>query len=299
MNSIKTILKRMLFPPTVLLALILPTAVAALTYTSLFCPPDSVAAIASYVLSAYALTLLCLRLPRAVRLVTRLKKENKYAKRYFGDTRLRVNLSLAASLIFNISYAAFQLCLGIYHRSLWYCSMTAYYFSLALMRFFLVRHSTRHRPGERMHDELNRYGLCGGILLAMNLALSVIIFIIVFEGRSVKHSEITTIALAAYTFFTFAKAIVNVIRYRKYASPVFSASKAISLAAACVSMLTLESSMLATFGDELPGTTRFLFLGLSGAAVSIFIISMAIYMMIKSRKGSKDERKNGTKRQKL
>jgi len=75
------------------------------------------------------------------------------------------------------------------------------------------------------------------------------------------------------------------VKYRKFNSPVYSASKAISLAAACVSMLTLESTMLTTFNDgTMDELTRRLFLGLSGGVISVFIIVMAIYMIVQSNK---------------
>ena len=91
---------------------------------------------------------------------------------------------------------------------------------------------------------------------------------------------ITTIAMAAYTFVAFAFAIVNVVKYRKYNSPAFSASKAISLASALVSMLTLESTMLTTFSD---GTMTALgekwMLGATGGAISAAIVAMAVYII--------------------
>ena len=107
----------------------------------------------------------------------------------------------------------------------------------------------------------------------------------IYENRAVRHNEITTIAMAAYTFTTLTLAIVNVIRYRKFNSPALSAAKAISLAAACVSMLTLENTMLTTFSGETttPETIR-LFLALSGGAVSIFIIAMAVCMIVQANR---------------
>jgi hypothetical protein len=53
---------------------------------------------------------------------------------------------------------------------------------------------------------------------------------------------ITTIAMAAFTFSTFIIAIINLVRYKKYKSPVYSAIKIVSFIAGCVSMLTLETT---------------------------------------------------------
>ena len=108
---------------------------------------------------------------------------------------------------------------------------------------------------------------------------------------------ITAIAMAAYTFTAFTVAIVNVVKYRKYSSPVFSASKAISLAAALVSMLTLGSTMLTTFRDgTMTEMGEKLMLGSIGGGVSILIVATAIYMIVTGTRKIKQldsEVKNG------
>lgn len=158
------------------------------------------------------------------------------------------------------------------------------------MRFFLVCHTRRHNPGERIREELIKYRICGCVFLLMNLALSVMVFFMVYWNRTSHHHEITTIALATYTFITFTMAIINMVKYKKYNSPVYSASKAISLAAACVSMLTLESTMLTTFGNgNIDTLTRKILLGSTGGVVSAFIIVMAIYMIVESSKKLNNE----------
>ena len=94
--------------------------------------------------------------------------------------------------------------------------------------------------------------------------------------------------MAAYTFFAFTIAMVNMVKYRKFNSPVYSASKAINMAAACVSMLTLESTMLTTFGgEEMDALTRKIMLGLSGGVISVVIVAMAVYMIVQSNKKMK------------
>ena len=100
---------------------------------------------------------------------------------------------------------------------------------------------------------------------------------------------ITAIAMAAYTFTAFTVAIVNVVKYKKYNSPVFSASKAISLAAALVSMLTLESTMLTAFGNEtMDAATQKIMLGVTGGVVLICIIIMAIHMITRASRQLKE-----------
>lgn len=281
----KKILTAMLFPHTAVAAVLMPVSAAALVYAMLNLSDTDPIRIGAYVLAFYTLTIWCARVPQLVKFAKSFKNENKYARRWFGDPRLRVNTSLVGSCAWNMAYAVFQLVLGVLNGSLWYYALAVYYLALAAMRLFLVRHSTRHLPGERMRDELVRYRACGVVFLAVNVALSVMIFYMIYGERAGGRNEIVVIANAAYAFFTLTKAIVNVIKYRKYNSPVFSASKAISLASACVSMLTLEDGMLAAFGEEMAELSRIIFMTASGAAVSIFIVAMAVYMLVQgSRK---------------
>lgn len=281
----KKIGKSLLFPHIAIMIILLPVATVFLVYSMVFIGTESVIAIISYVLSAYTLTIWCFKIPYIINFVKVFKNENKYARRWLEDTRLRINITLYGSLMWNTAYAVFQLWLGFYHSSFWFYSMAGYYISLAVMRFFLVRHTRKHKPGEKMYAELLRYRFCGIVFLIMNMAVSLMIFFMVYWNRTFHHHEITTIAMATYTFTTLTFAIINIVKYRKYNSPVYSASKAISLASACVSMITLESTMLTTFGDEkLDLLTRKILLGVSGGVISVFIIAMAIYMIVQSTK---------------
>ena len=286
--------KALLFPHIAIMIVLVPIATVLLVASMVFVGNDTPIAYISYVLAAYTLTVWCIRIPSLIKFFKTFKDENRYARKWQEDTRLRVNVSLYGSFFWNIAYALFQLWLGFYHHTFWFYSLGAYYICLALMRFFLLLHTRRYAPGEKMKTELVRYRTCGWVFLAMNLALTVIVFFMVYWNRTFNHHEITTIAMAAYTFVTLTVAIVNIVKYRKYNSPVFSAAKAISLAAALVSMLTLESTMLTAFSDSTMSVSeQKLMLGLTGAAISAVIVAMAIYMIVKGTKKLKAEVENG------
>ena len=281
----KKIGKAILFPHIAIAIILVPIATVLLVGSMVFVGTESAIAYISYVLSAYTLTVWCCKIPYLIKFFKAFKNENKYARRLQDDARLRVNISLYGSLAWNALYGIFQLWLGFYHHTFWFYSLGAYYICLAIMRFFLVRHTRKYAPGERMQTELVKYRACGWIFLIMNLALALIIFFMVYFNRTFEHHMITAIAMAAYTFTAFTVAIVNVVKYRKYNSPVFSASKAISFAAACVSMLTLTSTLLTTFSDGTMGQAeQKMMLGSVGVAVSMVIVTMAIYMIVTGTK---------------
>lgn len=277
--------RALLFPHIAILLFLTPVSIAFLVASMVTFGSESPIAIVSYVLAAYTLTAWCARAPRLYSAFKHFKAESRLARIWQSDERLRVKASLYGALAGNTAYALFQLWLGVYHRSFWFYSFAAYYILLAAMRASLALHTRAYRAGERLKDELVKYRTCGWVLLSMNLALSIIVFFMVYWNRTFVHHEITTIAMAAYTFTSFSFAIVNIVKYRKYNSPVYSASKSISLAAACVSMLTLESTMLTTWGQGESDGFRRIMLASTGAAIAIFFVVMAIYMIAQGSKG--------------
>jgi len=279
----KKIGKRILFPHGGVIAALIPAAAALLVWSFIREDTASPVSIASYALSFYALVVLCLRVPEIIRWVQRFRRENPYYLRYTADVRLRMSVSLLRACLFNAAYAVFQLCLGIKHASVWFYAMAGYYLILGLMRLMLINHVRKYRPGQNMAREWRKYRLCGACLLTVNFALAIFILYFVFRIREFRHHEITTIAMAAYTFLSFTIAVTNVIRYRKYASPVYSAAKAVSLVSASVSMLTLENALLTAFGQNNPVMFHRIMLGLSGAAVIALVQGIAVYMILRAR----------------
>ena len=295
--DLKKLGKALLFPHIAIMILLIPVSGVLLVGSMVFIGTESVIAIVSYVISAYTLTVWCFKIPYLIDFFKTFKNENKYVRKWREDARLRVNVSLYGSLAWNALYGVFQLWLGFYHHTFWFYSLGAYYICLGVMRFFLARHTARYAPGERLQTELKKYRACGIVFFVMNLALALIIFFMVYWNRTFEHHMITAIAMAAYTFTALTTAIINVIKYRRYNSPVFSASKVISLAAALVSILTLESTMLTTFGDgTMTVAAQKWMLGATGGTISVLIVATAIYMIVvgtKKLKQLKTEVENG------
>ncbi|MBQ9134591.1 MAG: hypothetical protein IJX66_00695 [Lachnospiraceae bacterium] len=291
MKTFKKILFKLLFPHIAIVIILIPIATALLTYTFAFGSTNELIAYVSYFLSAYALTVVCTRAPKIFRTLRRIKTENKYINLYVTDVHLRVKISLYCSLSINVLYALLQLLSGIHYHSGWFYALSGYYALLILMRFFLLRDTLKSDLGKNRLSEWKRYRFCGFILLVAHSALTVIVAYIVWLNRGFTHNEILTIAMAAYTFFSMTTAIINVIKYRRYESPVMSAAKAISLAAALISMLSLETAMLTAFGEGNDPTFRLIMTGTTGSAVCLLVLTLAIYMIIHATKEIKKVKK--------
>lgn len=287
MERLKKIVNKLLFPHMALVLVLFPVSMALLICSMIFFGTESVLSYVSYMFSFYSLTIVCLRIPQIIEFIKKYKNSNKLLVRYQNDINFRINLSLYLSLVLNIAYSIFQLCLGLYHKSFWFISMSVYYVLLSLVRFYLVNHTKKNKPGEDLLIEYKRYNICGWVMLLMNLIVTAIIFFIIHFDRTFYHHQITTIALAAYTFLTFSLSIYNFIKYRKFNSPVYSAAKSINLVAACVSMMTLTTTMLTTFGGENVVEYKKLLLTMVGVVVSLFILAISIQIIIFTSKNLK------------
>lgn len=273
-----------LYPHLAIIICLLPISVIFLVLSLIYLSPESIVAIISYLLAFYVLFTICFRIPRIIKFFKEIKNTNKYVNRWFTDVHLRMNVSLYSSLIWNVLFAIFQLVLGFYYKSFWFYSMFVYYILLGVMRFFLVKHTSKFKANEQEEIELKKFIYSGWLLLIMNLALTVIVFFIVYLKKTFEHHMITTIAMATYTFFTFTFAIINIVKYRKYKSPVYTSAKIISLIAGLVSMLTLETTMLNTFGFNENPLFKQIMLSITGIAITGFALVFAIIMIVKGHK---------------
>lgn len=292
MEKFKKILLKILYPHIVVVLLCVISSITLVICSLIMLGITHPLTIFSYALSSYTLIIVCLRIPNIIKGIKRLKTENQYIFKWRTDNHLRIKVGLILSFVFNTIYAIFQFGIGLYHGSFWFYSISIYYLLLAIMRLILMKHIFKNEVNEKPKTELIKYCVCGWLMLVLNLALSLIIFFMVYWNRSFVHHEITTIALAGYTFLSFTFAVINYVKYKKLKSPVYSAAKAISLTSACVSIITLEATMLTAFGSTLEIGIRKILLGVTGAIVWVFVILLAINIIVHGMMQLKQIKKN-------
>ncbi len=287
MGTFKKILKRLFFLPplgTILTALFgfgLVLAVA------IFHIENSIVRYVSYFSSAYALAVTCAGLryvkPAAAAVKSRVAshplteklRATRLGGKYLSDVRFRAGVSLYRGFFINLLYIVVKFVSGIVYRSMWFIALAVYYILLAVMRFLLARRLNVQDEAA----ELRRYRLCGIMLLFMNQALAGIVVFMVRQNRGFDYPGLLIYAMAAYAFYAVTIAIINIVKTRKHKSPILSAAKAINLVAALVSILSLETAMLAQFGGDDNPLFRQVMTGATGGGVCTIVIAMAVYMI--------------------
>lgn len=285
MNKWKHIITKILYPPVWMMILFAVVSAVALSAVFIKGWEESPVAYVVYVLSFYTLTVLCLFLaivlPKRYKEMKQMVYDHPLGNRYMTDASFKVRLSLITALTINLLYSAFKLVTGIYYSSLWIGAIAVYYILLSVMRFVLLRHMDKKQDAG-MIAEYRSYRVTAILMMLINLTLSGIVLNMIVKNESAQYSDIYVITSATYTFYTLTVSIVDLVKYRKYKSPVMSASKAIRFAAAVVSLLSLEASMLVQFGDD--EAFRRLMLALTGAAVCVIVLSMSVYMIVHATK---------------
>ena len=241
-----------------------------------------------YVLAFYTLSVVCIAcyktLPGYYKTAKSKVYENKYANRYLTDVKYKTHINLYRSLIINLIYVAVNAVSAFCYGTWWFALFALYYAILAIMRFLLVRYVGKNQIGVSRLKELRRSRLCACILMTVNLALSGAVLMMVYHHRGFEYQGFLIYVMALYTFYVTTAAIIDLVKYRKYNSPVMEVSTVIKLAAALVSMLSLETAMFSQFGSDMTPENQRLMIMLTGAGISIVVVTMAIYTIVRSTK---------------
>ena len=215
----------------------------------------------------------------AVSLLSRTKTGEKLV----SSRRYRVILSAAVAFVFNLLYALYHCVIGVLNLSLWFIAMCAFYGILATMRFSAVLCERNQHRSPSDDTEIFVMKLSGILLVTLGVVLAAVNYISLSQNIAVKYGEITMITIAAYTFTKITMAIVRAVKQRRDPSPLLRTIRNIGYAEVSASILTLQRSMLVSFGGMDDRQAR-LMNSLTGAAVCLFVLMLGLSMTAKSRR---------------
>lgn len=203
------------------------------------------------------------------------------AVQYKQDRIFRASVNLQLVMVLNYLYAAYNLLTALQSGSVWLLSLGIYTLMLAIVRtdLTLSHHRGRKLPADALPRHESRcYRRVAWSLLALNVPIGGLTLLMV-SGQSVSALPGHLIYLSAlYTFVMMFLAISNLIRFRKFGSPILSAAKVLSLVAALLSLLTLQSALIDRFSTA-QGSFRLMMTRLTGSAVYASVLIIAVWML--------------------
>lgn len=286
--DLKKIGKKLLFPP--IWVMIILTFISAVTLVYIFVKglEKSFVAYVFYVVAFYTLSVLCIFfsmvLPKKYKYIKAKIYGHPIGNRYMTDAVFRTHVSLYLSLGINLLYVGINILFFWFNGSMWFVVLAGYYMILSVIRFLLARYVVKTGIGKNRLGELKRTKLCSFILLTLNFVLSGTVLMILYRNKGFSYGGVLIYVVAGYTFYTTIHAIIDLVKFRKYNSPVMMITKIIALSKALVSLLALETAMFSQFGQEMNPDHKWFMIVLTGAGVSSIVVIMSVYMIVKSSK---------------
>jgi hypothetical protein len=211
-------------------------------------------------------------------------QKTRFTSKLMADYSFRTVTMTYGTLAMDVLLALMKAVAGWYFASAWLMVLAGYYAVLCVARFLLLRNSRRLAAltykSERRRHELKAYRLSGALLIAMTVALQGVVILIVRDGQSFFYHGTLIFAVALYDFYCLTRAIVYMVGTRKMHSPVLVSIKTFSFASALVAMLSLQTAMFASFGNDLNPGIRQLMNALTGSSVCLVLLTFGIFMMI-------------------
>ena len=198
--------------------------------------------------------------------------------RYIRNAQFRSLAGIYIGLTVDILYAAFRAIVGLRYDSRWFLSMAVYYAVLGMLRAYLIFGMRRAAPlggSERLYYEYRRTGF---MLLALNAAMGAMISLMVIANLRYNYPGYIIYLSALHAFYMFISAIVNLAKSRRFGMPILSAARAVNLVAAMMSMLGLQTVLIARFSPDTEMYPRRMN-AITGGVICIGVIAMAIYML--------------------
>lgn len=174
-------------------------------------------------------------------------------------------------LFINTAYGLGNAVLGIATNSRWLITLSAYYLILSVMRFSVILFAKKN--GDANAIFIKRFS--GYMFFVLDIVLIATTYFTVTQNIGRKYHEIIMISIALYTFTKAVLAIVNLIKSKRFKSPVLTTLRNISLADAAASVFSLQRSMLVSFGEMKIADIK-TFNILTGSGVCLIIIILGI-----------------------
>ena len=180
------------------------------------------------------------------------------------------------SLVFNIAYALGNCIIGFLTHSWWFVTISAYYTVLATARFAVLL--MRQKVQKNNDAELFARRITGVLLVVLSLCIVGVNILSAVKDRGNAFHEIVMITIATYTFAKITVAIIGTAKAKHSSLPGSKTLRNISLADACVSVCSMQRSMLVSFSGM--AADKILLLNIfTGTAVWIVVLLLGINLI--------------------
>lgn len=187
------------------------------------------------------------------------------------------------SLLINVFFALFKGFIGFKSGSPWLITLSVYYLLLFIVRTMIVK---EHGKINKIKDSLERRGRefatvrqCGVMFLILTPVLEGVVVLIMINGEHFSYDGTLIYGVALVDFCNLISAIVYLTKSRKQHSTYVTTVKFLKFECSLVSILSLQTAMLATFGDSSTATFQNAMNLATGSVLCVFTLASGITMV--------------------
>lgn len=240
---------------------------------------------ATYIYFLYGITAIFLSLtvwhiiffvPKIKKSFIALMNKRKFTASIINDYGFRAVTFSSVAFIVNIGYAIFNGVIGIVSHSIWFGALSLYYIVLSALKAYVLINAKRINKldGDQSMRKYRLYKNCGLSLIILSFALSGAVVQMALTDKGFKYADLMIYAAALYAFYKLTIAIIQFVKSRRHGRTINETLGLINLSDGLVSMLALQTALLAAFGD---GSSN-IYNAITGAVVMTMIIAIGIYM---------------------
>ena len=199
--------------------------------------------------------------------------------RIFTDRTLRLRITLAAGLLFNLAYVLYNLLPALLYGSIWAISSTVYYLSVAIVRAVLIYRARRTASPYRT---VLRIGIA---LLVLDAAIVLMIAYTAAQGRTLPYPPYYVVGYALFTLYSLTSSSVRILSSLRRDAPIAFATGNLTLTVAITSTYSLQHSLLVALGATASELRSMGILTATFIAVAVPTVAVSVILTALSRLG--------------
>ena len=190
------------------------------------------------------------------------------------------SLALCLSMELNILFSIYYFYVGIRYHSQWFGNIALFYIALSVARFIMLRSSRFENIPLLAQYKL--YMKIGYLMLAMMMALWIMTMMVVNQNYSVSYPGFSFYIAFAFSIYLIISATAGMISQRKYKSPLLSGQQTISVSAALLGVLSIQTAVLSMISIDMELKKNLnLFTGIAIFLIQIILSLRIIYISAK------------------
>ena len=177
-------------------------------------------------------------------------------KRIKHDYVFRTFIFSALSFFVTLVFTIYNTFLGVAYKSVWNIGIALYYALLLCIRAYIIFSERKFYKNNLTDEQKDRkrkiiFFVQSILLLIIDFALIAPISLMVLQKRAIKFSQIPAIAMAGYTSFKIFVSTRNIFKTKFEMNLSIKMLRNINFIDALVSILSLQYTLIMTFGGGL------------------------------------------------